>query len=105
VSLIVIIFLPITLLGLMLPINDYEAQGMSGLADCDGPLAVMLFVGTCLAVYAAGAIYYAVLLKGQRRDVLVLLCVVMVVAAGGKAWAAYRETTRPVHQRTCGEGR
>lgn len=104
VSLIVIIFLPITLVGLMLPVNDYEAQGMSSLAECDGPGSVMLLVGPALVVYAAGAIYYAVLLKGQRRVVLVMLCVVMMVAAGGKAWAAYRETTRPVHQRHCGEG-
>ena len=105
VSIIVIIFLPITLLGLMLPINDYEAQGMSGLADCDGPLSVMLFVGPSLAVYAAGAVYYGALLKGQRRSVLVVLCVVMMAAAGGKAWAAYRETTRPEHRSHCGEGR
>lgn len=104
VSLIVIIFLPITLLGLMLPVNDYAAQGMSSLAECDGPGAVMLIVGPCLAVYAAGAVYYGVLLKGQRRVVLVVLCVVMMVAAGGKAWAAYRETTRAVHRRHCGEG-
>jgi hypothetical protein len=104
VSLIVLIFLPITLLGLMLPINDYEAQGMSGLADCDGPAAVMLFVVPSLVVYAGGAIYYAVHLKGGRRDVLVFLCAVMMVAAGGKAWAAYRETTTPQHQSRCVEG-
>lgn len=104
VSLIVIIFLPVTLLGLMLPINDYAAQGMSSLAECDGPGAVMLIVGPCLAAYAAGAVYYAVFLKGQRRGVLLVLCVLMMAAAGGRAWAAYRETTRPVHRRTCGEG-
>jgi hypothetical protein len=102
--LIVIIFLPIALLGMLLPINDYEAQGMSSLADCDGPLAIMLIIGPSLAVYAAGAIYYSVVLKGRRRFVLAALCAVMMVAAGGKAWAAYRETTRPVHRSHCGEG-
>jgi membrane protein implicated in regulation of membrane protease activity len=105
VSLIVIVFVPITLFALMVPINDYEAQGMSGLADCDGPGAVMVIIGPCLAVYAAGAIYYALLLKGQRRSVLVALCAMMMVVAGGKAWAAYRETTKPMHQRHCGEVR
>jgi hypothetical protein len=105
VSVIVIIFLPITLFGLILPIDDYQAQGIIGPVDCDGPLAVMLFVGPSLAVYAAGAVYYAVLLKGQRRSMLVILCVVMVVAAGAKAWAVYREQIRPEHQRACGEGR
>ncbi len=105
VSIIVIVFLPITLFGLMLPINDYEAQGMSGLADCDGPGAVMVIIGPSLAVYAAGAIYYALSLKGQRRSVLVVLCAMLMVAAGGKAWAAYRETTRPMHQRHCAEAR
>jgi hypothetical protein len=77
---------------------------MSSLAECDGPGTVMLLVGPALAVYAAGAVYYALLLKGRMRDVLVVLCAVMMIAAGGKAWAAYRETTRPVHRRTCGEG-
>ena len=62
------------LLGLMLPVNDYAAQGMSGLAECGGPGAVMLFVAPSLAVYAAAAVYYAALLKGQRRSVLVILC-------------------------------
>ena len=104
VSLIVIIFLPITLVGLMLPVNDYEAQRMSSLAECDGPASVMLLVGPSLAVYAAGAIYYAVFLKKGKREVLVVLCVVMMVAAGGKAWAAYRETTRPVHRIHCAGG-
>jgi hypothetical protein len=104
VSVIVIIFLPITLLGLILPIDDYQAQGLIGPVDCDGPLAVMLLVAPSLAVYAAGAVYYAVLLKGQRRSVPVVLCVVMMVAAGGKAWAVYREKVRPEHQSACGEG-
>ena len=104
VSVIVIIFLPIMLLGLMLPVNDYQTQGLSGAVECDGPLTVMLFVGPPLAVYAASAVYHAVLLKGQKQSVLVVLCTVMMVAAGGKAWAAYREKIRPEHQRVC-EGR
>jgi hypothetical protein len=104
VSVIIIIFLPITLLGLMLPVNDYQAQGISGAVECDGPLAVMLFVGPSLAVYSAGAVSYAVLLKGQKRNVLVVLCAVMMVAAGGKAWTAYREKSRPEHQSVCEEG-
>jgi hypothetical protein len=104
VSLIVIIFLPITLFGLILPVNDYAAQGMSGVAECDGPGVVMLFVVPSLAVYAAGAIYFALLLKGPKRAVLAVLCAAMMIAAGGKVWAAYRETTRPVHRSTCGDG-
>ena len=108
VSLIIIIFLPFTLFGLMLPVNEYQAQGISGAVDCDGPLTVMVFIAPSLVAYAAGAVYCAVLLKGQRRSVaaagLTVLCVVMMIAAGGKAWAAYREKVRPEHQETCGEG-
>jgi hypothetical protein len=104
VSLIVIIFLPIALMGLILPINDYEIEGLSSLADCDGPLAVMLLIGPSLVVYVAGAIYYALVLKGRRRVVLATLCALMIVAVCGKAWAAYRETTRPVYRSHCGEG-
>lgn len=104
-SAIVIIFLPITLLGLILPINDYRSQGLIGPVDCDGPLAVMLLVGPCLVVYAAAAAYYALFLKGRRRSVPVVLCVVMIIAAGAKAWAVYREKIRPEHQSACGQGR
>ena len=108
VSLIVIIFLPVTLLGLMASVNEYREQGISGAVDCNGPLTVMLFIVPCLVVYAAGAVYYAVLLKGVGRSllaaVLLVLCLMVVSAAGGKAWAAYSEKSRPEHQETCGEG-
>ena len=108
VSLIVIIFLPITLFGLMASVNEYRDQGIGGAVDCNGPLTVMLFIVPSLVVYAAGAIYYAVLLKGVRQSlltaVLMVLCTVMVFAAGRKAWAAYSEKVRPEHQETCGEG-
>jgi hypothetical protein len=103
VSIIVVIFLPVVVMGLILPINDYRAQGMSGVADCDGPLAVMLFIAPSLIVYAGGAAYYALLLKGQSRSVLVFLCVMMVLAAGAKTWAVLREQRSPEHQSTCGE--
>jgi hypothetical protein len=104
VSLIVIMFLPIALLGLLLPINEYEIEGLNSLADGDGPLGTMLLIGPSIVVYLAGAIYYALVLKGKRRVVLAMLCAVMIVAVGGKAWAAYRETTRPVYRSHCGEG-
>jgi hypothetical protein len=107
-SLIVIIFLPVTLFGLMLSVNEYQDQGISGAVDCNGPLSVMIFMSPSLVVYAAGAVYYAVLLKGQRRSVLtaglLILCVVMTIAAGGKAWVAYREKSKPEHRSSCGEG-
>jgi prepilin signal peptidase PulO-like enzyme (type II secretory pathway) len=101
VSVVVIIFLPITLFGLILPVNDYEAQGISAV-DCDGPLSVMLFVGPSLAIYAVATVYYALLLKGQKRNLLVFLCAVMMVVAGAKAWTAYREKSRPEHRLVCG---
>lgn len=106
VTLLVIIFLPVALFGLMASVNEYRDQGISGGVDCDGPYTVLLFVVPSLLVYAAGAIYYAVLLKGARPGlsaaVLLVLCTVVVFAAGRKAWAAYREKIRPEHQETCG---
>ena len=108
VSLIVIIFLPVALSGLMLSVNEYRDQGIGGGVDCNGPSAVMLFIVPSLVVYAAGAIYYAVLLKGVRQSLtaslLLVLCTSMVFAAGRKAWAAYSEQSRPEHRETCGEG-
>jgi glucan phosphoethanolaminetransferase (alkaline phosphatase superfamily) len=108
VSLIVIIFLPIVMFGLMASVNEYRDQGIGGAVDCNGPLTVMIFVVPSLVVYAAGIIYYAALLKGAGRSLpvvaLLVLCAVMLFAAGGKAWAAYHEKNRPEHRQTCGEG-
>ena len=108
VSFIVIIFLPITLFGLMASVNEYRDQGIRGAVDCNGPPTVMLFIIPSLIVYAAGAIYYAVLLKSMRQGlltaVLLGLCLVMMFAAGRKAWAAYSDKSRPEHRETCGEG-
>ncbi len=108
VSLIVVTFLPIALFGWAASVNEYRDQGIGGGVDCDGPFTVMLFNAPSLAVYAAGAVYYGVLLKGARRRVLaavfMALCVLMASAAGRKVWAAYREKARPDHRETCGEG-
>jgi uncharacterized BrkB/YihY/UPF0761 family membrane protein len=107
VSLIVIIFLPVMMFGLMASVNEYADQGISGAVDCNGPLTVMMFIVPALLVYVAGAIYYAVLLRGARRSltaaVLMVLCAVIVFAGGRKAWAAYTEKSRPEHRETCGE--
>jgi hypothetical protein len=63
----------------------------------------MLLIAPSLVVYAGGAIYYAIILKGQIRSVLLLLCFVMLIAAGTKTWAVFREQLSPEHQRACGE--
>jgi uncharacterized BrkB/YihY/UPF0761 family membrane protein len=108
VSLIVTLFLPITLFGLMLSVNEYEDHGISSAVDCDGPLSIMIFILPSLVVYAAGFIYYAVLIRGRRQSllaaVLMVLCAVMVFAAARKAWMAYSEKNRPQYRETCGEG-
>jgi hypothetical protein len=108
VTLIVILFLPIALFGLLASVNEYRDQGISGAVDCNGPLTVMLFIAPSLVVYAAGAAYYGLLLKGGRQSLLtaalMTLCVVMTLASGGKSWAAYSEKRRPGHRESCGEG-
>lgn len=104
VSLILIVFLPIALLGVILPIDDYQAQGLIGPVDCDGPIEVMIFIVPSLAIYAAGAVYYSLRLEGQKRAVLLILCVVILSAVGGKAWTVYREHVRPERQTACGKG-
>jgi hypothetical protein len=108
VSLLVVAFLPVAMLGWNMSANEYADQGIRGAVDCDGPLGVMLFAAPSLAVYAAGAVYHAALLRGARRSrsaaLLLALCVGMVIASGAKARAAYAEKTRPEHRETCGEG-
>ena len=105
---VVTLFLPIALIGLLASVNEYQDQGIANAVDCDGPLTVMLFVVPSVVVYTAGAIYYAVLLKGRGRRlpaaVLMVLCLGMASATGVKAGAAYREKIRPDHQQTCGGG-
>ena len=107
VSLIVVIFLPVMLFGLTASVNEYGDQGIGGV-DCNGPFTVMLFIVPSLLVYTAGAVYYAVLLKGVKPGlsaaVLLVLCASMMFAGGRKAWAAYSEKIRPEHRETCGEG-
>jgi hypothetical protein len=107
-SSIVLIFLPITALGLLLSINEYRDQGITGAVDCNGPLSVMMFMAPSLVVYTAGVVFYAILLNKQRRSVLaaglLVLCLLMLIVSGGKAYAAYREKSRPEHRETCGEG-
>lgn len=106
--LIVAIFLPVALLGLLFSVNEYRDQGIGGTVDCNGPLTVLLFAVPSLVVYAAGAVYYAMLLKGVGRSLraalLMVLCLGMALASGGKAWAAYREQLRPEYQQTCSGG-
>lgn len=108
VSLLVVLFLPIAPLGWAMSANEYADQGIRGAVDCNGPLGVMIFVVPSLVVYAAGAVYHAALLRSAKRSrsaaLLLALCVAMLVAAGGKARAAYAEKTRPEHRETCGEG-
>ena len=68
----------------------------------------MLVIVPSLLVYAAAAVYYAVLLRGVRQSlltaVLMVLCTAMALVAGRKAWAAYSEKVSPEHQETCGTG-
>lgn len=79
------------------------SPSMSGVADCDGPLAIMILIAPSLIVYAGGAAYYAMVLKGQKRSALVFLCVLMVLAAGAKTWTVFREQLSAEHQSDCGE--
>lgn len=107
VTFVVVAFLPVALLGLLLPVNDYRATGLEGTPECDGPLTVMLFVAPSFVVYAAGAVFYASRLGGRRggvRAALLVLCVLMTAAAGAKGWEAYAEKSWPRHREVCGEG-
>lgn len=108
VSLAVVIFLPVALAGLLVSVNEYRDMGIDGGVDCNGPLTVMLFNAPTLVVYAAGAVFYAALIRGARRSLpaaaALALCLLMAAAAGGKAWAAYREKNGPSYRETCGEG-
>jgi hypothetical protein len=108
VSLIVIAFVPITLFGVLLPVNEYRAVGIGDIPECDGPLTVMLFIAPSLVVYTAGAAYCAWLLRGRGRSTwvaaLMVLCVVMLIAAGSSPHTPPSLYRRPDHRDACGEG-
>jgi len=102
---ILLIFLPVMLLGMMASVNEYSDQGIGGSVDCDGPETVMIFVFPCLVVYASGAIYYALQLTRLKRNLLamglMILCSLMLLAAGNKAWSAYTEKVSKDYRETC----
>ncbi len=52
VSIFIIFFVPVALFGLLLPVNEYRDQGISGAVDCDGPLNVLLFAVPSVMIYA-----------------------------------------------------
>ena len=82
----------VALFGPLLPVDEYRAQGMSGSVDGGGPLIVLLFAAPSLMIYAGGVVYHAWLPKHRRRLVLpamLVLCGVMVTAAGTKAATVY----------------
>jgi|SRR3989338_3295930 len=105
-NVVIILFVPIAVFALILPINEYKDQGISGAVDCDGPSLVMLFVlPSILGFLFAVSFYVSCIAKSGKRYLWVplVLSLMMLAAVSKRAIAVYQERSMPAYLETCGE--
>ena len=98
---------PLALVATSLSPNEYAEQGIEGVADCNGPLAVAMWaIPSCLAygVSAAWAGVLAVRRTNWLYGILALLCVSVAALIVSNFMNAYREHSSLVHKEMCGDG-
>lgn len=91
---------PLAALAIILPVNNYRAQGISA-PDCDGPLQVLLFAVPAVVVYGISAYFF--FFRGSRgfHRIAGLLCLLIILAIGTNATAAVLELRRNVQTGDC----
>lgn len=98
-----VLFLPAALFGLIIPANEYESWGGSGV-DCDGPAAILFLAFPAAVAYALVAIALArraIRLRGWIPGVAALFCVLLVALLARNIRAANAESADPVNQEVC----
>ncbi len=99
--------LPVAFLAVVLLPNEYLAAGIDGVADCDGPLGVMMFAVPSYIMYGIGVVrlgVQAVLQRNLCSAMTALLCIVVLVLISPNAGKAYREHSSLLHQQSCRKG-
>jgi hypothetical protein len=102
-----LLFAPIALLGIVYPVNHYQAIGTEGAVDCDGPLGVLLLAIPSLIVYVKGFIAFARSVRFRRGVVNICMVVLSACVCFGlisNSVAAAIEHNSQAHQEVCGRG-
>ncbi|WP_052321790.1 hypothetical protein [Ralstonia sp. A12] len=100
------VFTPLALLGIISSPNEYQAMGSGGI-DCDGPIEVLLFAVPALVVYLLGlARVMAKAWRNRQTKNVVAATACLVVCAGlmvniALACGYYLDTE---HRMVCGPG-
>ena len=81
--------LPIALLGIVTPANEYRAWGLDAV-DCDGPLGVMLFAVPGLLIYGVGAVAYGSRYRSRLNLVVTGICLVLCLFLGANLMDAVK---------------
>ena len=92
-----VVFFPFVLLGALVPSNEYQAIGIDGAVDCDGPLGTVLLAIPPLIVYLAGFISFLRLARSSRRigSIIVVVFAALVCVALFVNMRATCKTPRP----------
>lgn len=100
-----VVFFPFFLLGALVPANEYQAIGIDGAVDCDGPLGTLLLAIPPFVVYLAGFISFLRLARSSRRIgniIVAVFAAAACVALFVNMADALRELTSPAHMESCG---
>ncbi|MDR2012948.1 MAG: hypothetical protein LBQ20_07890 [Rhodanobacter sp.] len=83
--------LPLALLAIVAPPNDYKAEGIDAV-DCDGPAVVFLLAVPALFLYGWGAFAYGFNFRRRRLNLAIaVLCTALCVLMGSNIARAVKE--------------
>ena len=99
--LLLILALPLALAGLIVAPNEYQAMGMAGVADCEGPSNVFLFGWPALAIYATGAILNGIDFRRAHSVVIALLCLGVCIGLSVNLVRAWNAGEANAAERSC----
>jgi len=98
---------PLALPGALADANEYQAMGLAGAVDCDGPLVVLVCAVPALFLYLPGVPVFGRWAWSSPRvwnvaaaAVLTLVCTALVVNAA----SALEALASPSHKEVCGAG-
>ena len=101
---ILVAFLPVVLLAIILPVNEYTAQGINAV-DCDGPLSVSIFTTPSYLLYGFGFMFFMkrYLKVYLRLDlILSIICCLILIAITPNSISVIDELTNVNDTPHCG---
>lgn len=99
------LFIPISLCGILLTPNKYEAWGSNGL-DCNGPF-LLIFAIPSFCIYLTGFFIFAQKAFRDfsiRKGIIAMACLAIAIMLIPNILGAYREKNDPDYQSVCGSG-